>query len=48
MEVSPRPHSSWLRGRPLGEHRSMKLEDEPMLYIVDPAIEEGILRKKKS
>ena len=35
------------RGRPLNEHRSMKLEDEPMLFIVDPAIEEGVLRKKK-
>jgi hypothetical protein len=24
----------------------MNLEDEPMLYIVDPAIEEGVVKKK--
>jgi len=35
---------------PRGKHhdspRHMNLEDEPMLYIVDPAIEEGVLKKK--
>jgi hypothetical protein len=31
------------RGRRLPEARHINLEDEPMLYIVDPAIEEGVL-----
>jgi HD-GYP domain-containing protein (c-di-GMP phosphodiesterase class II) len=35
---------------PRGKHheppRHMNLEDEPMLYIVDPAIEEGVVKKK--
>lgn len=31
------------RGRRLPEARQIDLQDEPMLYIVDPAIEEGVL-----
>ena len=31
------------RGRRLPEPRRIDLQDEPMLYIVDPAIEEGVL-----
>ena len=31
------------RGRRLPEPRQIDLQDEPMLYIVDPAIEEGVL-----
>lgn len=31
------------RGRRLSEARQIELQDEPMLYIVDPAIEEGVL-----
>ncbi len=34
------------RGKPHVPPRHMNLEDEPMLYIVDPAIEEGVLKKK--
>jgi hypothetical protein len=30
------------RGRRLPEPRLLNLQDEPMLYIVDPAIEEGV------
>jgi HD-GYP domain-containing protein (c-di-GMP phosphodiesterase class II) len=33
------------RGKPLEPPRCVNLEDEPMLYIVDPAIEEGVLKK---
>jgi HD-GYP domain-containing protein (c-di-GMP phosphodiesterase class II) len=33
------------RGRKMREHRQMNLGDEPMLYIVDPAIEEGVLEQ---
>ena len=33
------------RGRALRDPRQLNLEDEPMLYIVDPAIEEGVLRQ---
>ena len=32
------------RGR-LPEARLLNLQDEPMLYIVDPAIEEGVLTR---
>jgi len=32
------------RGRQLEDPRQINLEDEPMLYIVDPAIEEGVLK----
>lgn len=32
------------RGRQLDDPRQINLEDEPMLYIVDPAIEEGVLK----
>jgi HD-GYP domain-containing protein (c-di-GMP phosphodiesterase class II) len=31
------------RGRKLGEAKQINLQEEPMLYIVDPAIEEGVL-----
>ena len=31
------------RGRRLPEPRQIDLQDEPILYIVDPAIEEGVL-----
>ena len=31
------------RGRRLSDARQIDLQDEPMLYIVDPAIEEGVL-----
>ena len=33
------------RGRALKDPRQINLEDEPMLYIVDPAIEEGVLKQ---
>ena len=33
------------RGRRLPEARLLNLQDEPMLYIVDPAIEEGVLTR---
>lgn len=33
------------RGRKLSDLRQMNLGDEPMLYIVDPAIEEGVLEQ---
>ncbi len=33
------------RGRRLPEPRLLNLQDEPMLYIVDPAIEEGVLTR---
>ncbi len=33
------------RGRKVSELRQMNLGDEPMLYIVDPAIEEGVLEQ---
>ncbi len=33
------------RSRKMREHRQMNLGDEPMLYIVDPAIEEGVLEQ---
>lgn len=33
------------RGRRLEVPRRLNLEDEPMLYIVDPAIEEGVLEE---
>lgn len=33
------------RGRHLPAARQIDLQDEPMLYIVDPAIEEGVLAK---
>ena len=36
------------RGRKLVEARQMNLADEPMLYIVDPAIEEGVLQQAGS
>jgi HD-GYP domain-containing protein (c-di-GMP phosphodiesterase class II) len=34
------------RGKHYDPPRPMNLEEEPMLYIVDPAIEEGVLKKK--
>lgn len=34
------------RGKHYDPPRHMNLEDEPMLYIVDPAIEEGAVKKK--
>ena len=33
------------RGRRLPEAWLLNLQDEPMLYIVDPAIEEGVLTR---
>ena len=36
------------RGRKLSQPRMMNLGDEPMLYIVDPAIEEGVLQQASS
>ena len=34
-----------LRGQPLKPPRQMVLEEEPMVYIVNPAIEEDVLKK---
>jgi hypothetical protein len=34
------------RGRLQPSPRQIVLEEEPMVYIVDPAIEEGVLYKK--
>ena len=33
------------RGQPLKPPRQMVLEEEPMVYIVNPAIEEDVLKK---
>ena len=44
----PRPILEMLldgRGRPIREQRSVDLLQEPMLYIMDPAVEERVLKK---